>query len=469
MSQGGGLTIPPTWLLLDNQSTVDVFANGDMLEDIHQVDDEMVIASNGGSNVTSEMGTVPGYGLVWYDPVGIANIVSLSRVREKYHVSFNSDNNIFIVTKPDGTVFEFKQSESGLYYYDLVSNKCKGAVMVDTVASKKSRYTNEDDSRAILARQLQIRVGHPSIKDFLRIVARNQLPNCPITRDDILAAEDIFGPDIGSLKGKMTRSKPHRVQSAVSPLPLEIIERYRSLTLCADLMYVNGIPFLLTISRNLKFGTIEALPNRLEATLIAGLVSTVRVYKQCGFSMSLGLTDGEFNTPGIWESLAGEGVALNSTGRDEHVGDIERYVRTMKERMRATYNTLPFTPMPPRLVIEMAKQAVFWLHLFPKVDGVSDHMSPREIMTGQRLDYARHCRFEYGEYVQTHEQHDSSMTPRTIGALALWPTGNAQGTWYFMSLSTGRVLKRNDATQLPMPHEVIDAVHRMARQQKANS
>jgi hypothetical protein len=194
---------------LDNQSTVDVFANGNMLEDIHQVEDEMVIFSNGGSNVTSEMGTLPGYGLVWYDPVGIANIVSLSRVREKYHISFNSDNNIFVVTKPDGTVFEFKQSESGLYYYDLVSNKHKGAVMVDTVASKKSRHTNEDYSRAILARQLQIRVGHPSTKDFLWIVARNQLPNCPITRDDILAAEDIFGPDIGSLKGKMTRRKPH--------------------------------------------------------------------------------------------------------------------------------------------------------------------------------------------------------------------------------------------------------------------
>jgi hypothetical protein len=67
----------------------------------------------------------------------------------------------------------------------------------------------------------------------------------------------------------------------------------------------------------------------LEATLIAGLVSTVRVYKQRGFSVSLGLTDGEFDTPGIRESLAGEGVALDSTGK--HVGDIERYVRTMKE------------------------------------------------------------------------------------------------------------------------------------------
>jgi hypothetical protein len=104
--------------------------------------------------------------------------------------------------------------------------------------------------------------------------------------------------------------------------------------------------------------------------------------------MSLGLTDGEFDTHGIWESLAGEGVALDSTGHDEHVGDIKRYVRTVKEQMHATYNTLPFTHMPPRLVIEMAKQAVFWLHLFPRVNGVSNHMSPREIMTGQWLDYA---------------------------------------------------------------------------------
>jgi hypothetical protein len=184
---------------------------------------------------------------------------------------------------------------------------------------------------------------------------------------------------------------------------------------------------------------IEALPNRLEATLIMGLVSTVRVYKQRRFSVSLGLTDGEFDTPGIRESLAGEGVALNSTGHDEHVGDIERYIRTVKEQMCATYNTLPFTHMPPHLVIEMAKQAVFWLHLFPRVNGVSNHISPREIMTGQRIDYARHCRFEHGEYVQTHEQHDSSMTLRTIDALTLWPTGNVQGTWYFMSLSTGHI------------------------------
>jgi hypothetical protein len=227
-------------------------------------------------------------------------------------------------------------------------------------------------------------------------------------------------------------------------------------------MYINGVPFLLTISRNLKFGMIEALPNWLEATIITGLVLMVCVYKQHGFSISLGLTDSEFDMPGIRKSLANEGVALDSTGRDEHVGDVEGYVHTVKEGIRATYNTLPFTHMPTCLLIEMAKQAVFWLHSFPRADGVSDHMSPREIMTEQKLDYAWHCRFEFGEYVQTHEEHDSSMTPCTIGALALCPTGNAQGTWYFMSLSTGWVLKWNHATKLPMPHEVIDSMHHMA-------
>ena len=60
------------------------------------------------------------------------------------------------------------------------------------------------------------------------------------------------------------------------------------------------------------------------------------------------------------------------------------------------------------------------------------------------------------------------MEPRTIGALALFPTGNHQGGVYFLSLLTGRVLNRTCATKLLMPNDVIDCVHHMARQQRAN-
>mmetsp|Transcript_26580 Transcript_26580/g.37698 ORF Transcript_26580/g.37698 Transcript_26580/m.37698 type:complete len:142 (+) Transcript_26580:64-489(+) len=57
---------------------------------------------------------------------------------------------------------------------------------------------------------------------------------------------------------------------------------------------------------------------------------------------------------------------------------------------------------------------------------------------------------------------------RTIGALALWPTGNVQGNYYFFSLDSGRITNRTHATQLPMPNNAIDCVHAIARRQKAN-
>ena len=67
--------------------------------------------------------------------------------------------------------------------------------------------------------------------------------------------------------------------------------------------------------------------------------------------------DGEFGH--LHGELASMGVTLNETSRDEHVGDIERYIRTVKEHMRAIYNTLPFNKIPAWLVVEMAKASVF--------------------------------------------------------------------------------------------------------------
>ena len=116
----------------------------------------------------------------------------------------------------------------------------------------------------------------------------------------------------------------------------------------------------------------------------------------------------------------------------------------------------------------MAKTAVFWLNAFPAAGGASQDLSPRTIITGQQVDYKWHCRFQFGEYAQTHEEHNNSMNPRTVGAIALRPVGNGQGSFYFLSITTGRVLNRLHATAITMPDDVIDKIHRMARQQKSN-
>ena len=92
-------------------------------------------------------------------------------------------------------------------------------------------------------------------------------------------------------------------------------------------------------------------------------------------------------------------------------------------------------------------------------------MRPRTLLTGLKMTYNRHCRLEFGEYVQTHEEHDNSLNPRTIGALALCPAANVQGGYFFFSLTTGKVINGMCWTTIPMTQEVIDWVERMARQE----
>ena len=137
--------------------------------------------------------------------------------------------------------------------------------------------------------------------------------------------------------------------------------------------------------------------------------------------------------------------------------------------MRAVYNTLTYRQVPPHLIIEMAKHAVFWLNAFQQPNGIGGNWSPWSIVVGTNINYSRHCKYQFGEYVQTHEEHNNSMMPRTIGALALHPTGNAQGSFHIFSLSMGRVITQNWATPLPMPDDVIDQVHQIAQCQKANA
>ena len=348
MLNQGSVTVPKAWILLDNQSTVDVFYNKNLLRNIRKAKKPMEIHCNAGVTSTDLIGDLPGYGEVWYDPNGIANILSLARVKDKYRVTFDSGaKNKFIVHKEDGTTRCFEESRRGLYFLETTGGTA--TVVVNTVADNKTRYTNRDYSRAILARKLQNIIGRPSTRRYLAIIDKNELPNCPVTRNDIVAAEDIFGPNLGSLKGKTVRSTTPHVRAEHINIPISIMERYRDVTIAGDVMFVNRIPFFMSISRHIKFGTAEMITTQKADTLMTAIKHVKSAYLQRGFKITHLLLDRQFEL--LRGDAAGIGITLNIVSRDEHVPEAERYIRTVKERTRCIYNTLPFPKIPSRMVI----------------------------------------------------------------------------------------------------------------------
>ena len=299
--------------------------------------------------------------------------------------------------------------------------------------------------------------------DFENIVRLGLLPNCPVTVEDVRIANKIYGAEIAALKGKTTRGRPIPVQLDNVYVPPELIDLHKDVTLVIDVMFINKLAFFITMSRNLKFITVQYVRDRKTTTLAEGIKSVFEIYMSAGFRVRHVLVDGEFEH--LRQSCTTMGSNLNTISANEHVPDIERMIRVVKERVRSTRSTLPFRKIPERMTIEMVLFCIFWLNHMPNKNGISNSLSPRMIMTGNRPNFKTHCRIPFGAYAQTHEEPQPSndvSQARTQGAICLGPLGNKQGGYKFLSLTSGKPISRRAFTELPMPADVVQAVHDLA-------
>jgi hypothetical protein len=173
-------------------------------------------------------------------------------------------------------------------------------------------------------------------------------------------------------------------------------------------VFINGLPFVTTISRKIKLPTNEYVSSRSQPNLIKYLVKITSLYKTRGFIPKTAIMDREFEC--MCDDLLAHGVNLNTTAAREHIPDIERKNRVLQERARALRSTLPFKIIPGRMIIEMLAKVVLWINVFPPSSGISNTYSPRTIMTDNALDFNTHCYILCGAYAEVHEDHNTTNT-----------------------------------------------------------
>jgi hypothetical protein len=158
-------------------------------------------------------------------------------------------------------------------------------------------------------------------------------------------------------------------------------------------------------------------------------------------------------------------IVLNTTAAHEHEGMVERKIRVLKERAHGTFNTLlPYPKLTKMMVIELMHFCAMWMNSFPVRSGISEKWSPRELVSPTKLDAKLHCRAPFGSYCETHEDPDikSMLDPRTKWEICMGPTGNLQGSYKFLSLSTGKKVIRRKFMEMPITDSVIKKVEEMA-------
>ncbi|HNJ38565.1 MAG TPA: reverse transcriptase domain-containing protein [Nitrosomonas sp.] len=335
-------------------------------------------------------------------------------------------------------------------------------VLLETVEANLKKFTKREVEQAEEAVKLFSKLGRPSIKDYIEMIKSNRIKNCPVVVDDVRRALKIWGKDVGVLMGRTVRRRP-------DPLVDEILHRSETdyTILYMDLFFVNGLAFLLSISKGYNLLVIRYTNDRRRETVEKAILETLSVYKKYNVVINGIISDGEGAMGAMKTFIESQGITVEQASKNEHVAIIERAGRQVKERVRSFVNILKYQ-LTKQMLIYLIYYLVSMINLFPRSTSAIDGVAPKTKLTGKTLDYEVDCRLEFGDYVHANEDNviTNSMKARTFPAICLGPVGNLQGSYYFMNLNTWQVVKRRQWTKLPLPNEIINKINARAEKEE---
>jgi hypothetical protein len=314
----------------------------------------MRLKSNGGTIVVNRKATIMGYNKdVWLSTRAITNIIALRNLIHQYRVTYDSDDKMFCVHqeyqgKPN---MEFRMHKCGVHYYNP-RNK-KHLAFVNTGSENKEGFKKSQIKVAELAQTLYKTLSYPSIKDFKWVIRSNQIKNCPVTAQDIDVALKIWGKNIVALKGKTTRRKTIPVARDYVKVPLELVTLHKEVFLMTDIFFVNKNPFFLMLSRKITFTAFNHISDRTVPQIFKAFKEIYQYYLQRGFHITVVHADDEFAPlKPLIESIPG-GPVVNLASANEHMPEIKRRIRLVKERCWATQHSLPFERIPKIMTVHI--------------------------------------------------------------------------------------------------------------------
>ena len=441
-------------ILLDSGSEIHIFRDPELLCDISSCKPFTLGGIDGNAERMSveKCGKFRGID-VYHHPGAGANVLSWALLEDAYTCVYDSDSGTVTVTG-DGQHMVFKRHGQ---HYVLHVAPCTTAVT--SVRDNEKLYSRRDVERAKRARRLIESLNYPSSTTLIRALAHGSFDNPGITADDVRRADHIYGTPRPAAMGKATR--PH--VSPTVPQPHQK-PHTQQCVMSIDIMSIDSMLWLVWVLDRVGVTMTAFLPNKSATTILQHVNTAVSLVKRLGWEPSL-RCDHEANFIKVINLLASKAeVAAPGT----HVPVVERKIRVIKERVRATLHSLPYDV--PRFMMKWIVSSVTTtINMLPEDSEFkvqSDFRSPRERLIGKRVDVKLHLSLPFGQYVHLYDvgnPNPSSMRPRTFGAISLGTVGNDAGTHMFWSLASHRIVHRNTWKEIPIPQDIINAINDIAK------
>ena len=453
---------PKTDILLDTGSTFSLFSEERLVRDIKPAMRPIDFSTNAGSMTCDYEAYVPNFGKVYFERRAIANIFALCDLSKMCRVTYDSQVvDAFTAHMPSGKIV-FRKNRQGLYIFRVSERYLQqmsfaSAPVIDTVAESRKNFTERQYAAATRARELSYKVGFPTDENLKHLIRMNAIQNCPVTVADVTLAEKIFGPSRSALQGKSTRRKPKPVLEDTIEIPSEILSKHASIELCMDTMFVNGVGFLTSIDRSIRFRCAIPIRDKTPDEYYRALDVILRHYNRAGFKVVHIMCDREY-LPLMTTVYEGLDVEMKYASAGEHTPEAERNIRTIKERVRAAFQRLPYKTIPRIMIRYLVMLCTDQLNYFPAKGGVSSYYSPRMIISQRNLNYDR------DSFVQVNENTTNTPKPRMRDAIYLRKEPDSQNGHLVMSLDEKpKVLSRQRIVPMKASETVIRTVEAMAR------
>lgn len=164
----------PNDILCDNQASVSIFLNKDLVSNIRNADKEILVRGVGGVLAVKLEEDVKRFGKVYFHPESLANILCFYHLANKKMITYDDQKYEFVVTAGEKKAF-FKPIGKLYVYRTFTSVVNEGTVVISTVWENIAGFTKREIDHAKLPRQLQVRLEYPSVADILNSIKSGRI------------------------------------------------------------------------------------------------------------------------------------------------------------------------------------------------------------------------------------------------------------------------------------------------------